>query len=68
MKKERKTLPFHSIKNLYLKLTKLLKYLRSCVKKADKIANSSSVLSLAIEQARTEIKVTNSQFFILKTS
>lgn len=37
-------------------------YLRSCVKKADKIFNSSSVLSFAIEQASIEINVTNSQF------
>lgn len=43
----------------------LLMYLRSCVKKADKIVSSSSVLSFAMEQAKIEIKVTNSQFCMI---
>ena len=51
---------------LYLMQIELLTYLRSCVKKEDNIFNSSCVLSLAIAQAKAEIKVTNSQFFILK--
>ena len=42
-------------------------YHRNWTKNADKVANSLGVLSLAILQAKIEIKVTNSQFCIVDT-
>ena len=46
----------------------ILARLRKEVKKADKISNSSCVLSLAISQARREIKLTKAQEFMNTTS
>ena len=43
-------------------------YHRNWTKNVDSIDNSFEVLSLAILQARIEIKVTNSQFCIVNTS
>ena len=45
----------------------LLMYPRNWTKNADKVANSSGVLSLAILHAKIEIEVTNSQFLIDNT-
>ena len=50
---------------LNLKLQVLLRYHRNWTKKADNVANSSGVLSLAILHANIDIKVTNSQFCIV---
>ena len=42
-------------------------YHRNWTKKADNVANSSGVLSLAILHAKIEMKFTNSQFGIVDT-
>ena len=43
-------------------------YHRNWTKNADKVANSSGVLSFAILHAKIDIKVTNSQFCIVDSS
>lgn len=52
---------------LNLKQQVLLRYHRNWTKKADNVANSSGVLSLAILHAKIEIKVINSQFCIVES-
>ena len=60
---------YNSMYKYYLNLKQqvLLRYHRNWTKKADNVANSSGVLSLAILHAKIEIKVTNSQFCIVES-
>lgn len=60
---------YNSMYKYYLNLKQqvLLRYHRNWTKKADNVANSSGVLSLAILHAKIEIKVINSQFCIVES-